>query len=192
MLRPQGTYSLAPPCDSHSASRSSEYVLVAGGTFTSTPPDDSSERRPNVARKVAITVLAALVVVALAACSAEDASLTLVGPESVEQDDFAWFDAKVTGATPILGFVTWYKFVDLDNDNYPDRNEVMETTYSGVDRLGNAHAELWLHPKSYFGDRNLAVPASASVKVRAQIEWSDSTDGSFALTEGHDLIILSD
>lgn len=145
-----------------------------------------------MARKLAIAVLAALVVVALAACSEEDAELTLAGPDSAEQDEFAFFDATVTGATPILGLVWWWAFVDLDNDNSPDTNEIIDATASGVDRLGNASIEFWIRPKSYFGDRNLPVPSSAEVKVRALIEWSDVTYGSFVLTEGHELIILSD
>ena len=145
-----------------------------------------------MARKLAITVLAALVLAALAACSAEDAELTLSGPSEVDRDDIAWFDATLTGATPILGFVWWWTFVDLDNDNYPDTNEVMEYTYSAVDRLGIATKEFWVRPSSYFGDRDLAVPTSATVRVWAQVNWSDSTDGAFLLSEGSNLIILRD
>lgn len=139
-------------------------------------------------RKVAFAVLAGLVV-ALAACSKEDAELILTGPDSVNQGDIAWFDATITGATPILGFVWWTTFVDLDDDNYPDRNEVMEVTYSGIDRLGKATKVFWVQPLSYFGDRDLAVPTSATVKVRALVEVSDLTYGYFILTEGHTMLI---
>ena len=135
------------------------------------------------------TVIAVTTVMVLAACDAEDAELTLEGPDSVKQNDLAWFDATVTGATPILGFVGWWTFVDLDDDNFPDRNEVIEISYSGVDRMGMAHKEFWLHPKSYFGDRKLSVPTSAEVKVRAEVSWSDPTARTFILVEDHTLRI---
>ena len=74
------------------------------------------------------------------ACSAEDVTLELIGPDTTPSNEDAVYIAELWGATPLLGFVYWYPYIDLDNDNWPDANERLYdfVYYSEVDRLGNA------------------------------------------------------
>ena len=138
----------------------------------------------------AVLILAGLAaMLALTACEIGDAELTLTGPDSAERNDFVFFDAEVTGLTPLLAFVYFDSFVDLDNDNYPDENETLQLTYVGADRLGYAYHEFYLVPSSFYEARSLSVPSTIPVKVRAQIHWSDPTDGIEVLTESHNLTI---
>ena len=90
---------------------------------------------------IRIAIVALLVLLAATACSAEDVTLTMAGPETTPSDEAAMYSADIWGATPVLGFVYWYPYVDLDGDGWPDSNERLydKVLYSEVDRLGRVH-----------------------------------------------------
>ncbi len=122
-----------------------------------------------------IAIVALVVLLASVACSAEDVTLELDGDETVPADDRAYYLADLWGGTPVLGYVYWYPYVDLDGDNWPDTNERLYDTpiYTEVDRLGNADILFWINPQDYFGDRDLDVPDEMKVGIRAELYWSD-------------------
>ena len=117
----------------------------------------------------------AVALLATTACNAEDVTLTLSGVETTPSDEAALYVADLWGATPVLGFVYWYPYVDLDGDNWPDTNERLydAAVYSQVDRLGNADIVFWVHPETYFTERDLEVPDEMKVGIRAELYWSD-------------------
>ena len=85
--------------------------------------------------------------------------------------------AELWGATPLLGFVYWYPYIDLDNDNWPDANERLYDTYhSSVDRLGSALDVFWVNPEEFYGERDLEVPDEMEVSIRAELYWSDPVE----------------
>ena len=79
------------------------------------------------------------------------------------------------GGTPVLGYVYWYPYVDLDGDNWPDTNERLydNARYTEVDRLGNADILFGINPQEYFEERDLDVPDEMKVGIRAELYWSD-------------------
>ena len=124
-------------------------------------------------RKLIVIIGLAVAMASTAACSGEDAKLTLHGPESIEADGFGKFTAVMDGATPLLGLVYWYPFVDLDGDEYPDRNEYIGSPpyYSGADRIGRATFEFYLQPGLFYE----TLPDEIDVGVRANLYSSDTT-----------------
>ena len=125
-----------------------------------------------------IAIAALVVLLATVACSAEDVTLTLEGSDTIPSDELAVYTADLWGATPVLGFVYWYPYVDLDGDDWPDTNERLYdgVLYSEVGRLGNADITFWVHPETYFGDRDLDVPDEMKVGIRAELYWSDPVE----------------
>ena len=115
------------------------------------------------------------VLLATTACSAEDVTLELDGDETIPADETAYYLAELWGGTPVLGYVYWYPYVDLDGDNWPDTNERLYdyTVYSDVDRLGNADILFGINPQEYFEERGLDVPDEMKVGIRAELYWSD-------------------
>ena len=115
------------------------------------------------------------VLLATTACSAEDVTLDLNGDETVPADETAYYIADLWGGTPVLGFVYWYPYVDLDGDNWPDTNERLYdgARYTEVDRLGNADILFGINPQEYFEERDLDVPDEMKVGIRAELYWSD-------------------
>ena len=59
-------------------------------------------------RKLIVIIGLAVAMASTAACSGENAKLTLYSPESIEADGFGEFTAIMDGATPLLGLVYWY------------------------------------------------------------------------------------
>ena len=129
-------------------------------------------------RKIGIVVLVVGLLFALTACSAEDVTLKLEGDETIPADETAWYLAELWGGAPVLGFVYWYPYVDLDGDNWPDTNERLYdyTVYSDVDRLGNADLLFSIDPQEYFGERDLDVPDEMKLGIRAELYWSDPVE----------------
>ena len=127
---------------------------------------------------IRIAIVALLALLATTACSAEGVTLTMTGPETTLSDEAALYTADIWGATPVLGFVYWYPYVDLDGDDWPDSNERLydAVIYSEVDRLGNADLLFWVHPERYFGERELDVPDEMKVGIRAELYWSDPVE----------------
>ena len=142
--------------------------------------------------RIAIVALVALL--ATTACSAEDVTLTLSGSETTPSDEAAWYTADLWGATPVLGFVYWYPYVDLDGDDWPDSNERLYDTprYSEVDRLGNADIVFWVHPETYFAERDLDVPDEMEVGIRAELYWSDPVEPRVTRRDSVETTITSD
>ena len=127
-------------------------------------------------RKIGIVgSIVGLLILAATACSEEDVTLDLYGPKTVPTDQVAAYLAELWGGTPILGFVYWYPYVDLDGDNWPDTNERLydAAMYSDVDRLGNADFTFVVDPEKYFAERDLEVPDEMTVGIRAELYWSD-------------------
>ena len=122
-----------------------------------------------------VGLIVGLLILAATACDAEDVTLDLYGPETMSSDQVALYIAELWGATPVLGFVYWIPFVDLDDDNWPDTNERLYdgVRYSEVDRLGNADFSFWVDPETFFGERDLDIPDEMTVGIRAELYWSD-------------------
>ena len=140
--------------------------------------DDNKERYwGERMRKLMVIIGLAVAMASTAACNGEDATLTLYHPESIEADGYGEFLAILDGATPMLGLVYWYPFVDLDGDEYPDRNEYIGSPpyYSGADRIGRATYDFFLQPDSFFEALNLSLPDEIDVGVRANLYSSDTT-----------------
>lgn len=118
---------------------------------------------------------AVVVLLTTTACDAEDVTLDLYGPETMSSDQVALYVAELWGGAPVLGFVYWIPFVDLDDDNWPDTNERLsdQVLYSEVDRLGKADIEFWVDPESYFAERDLDIPDEMTVGIWAELYWSD-------------------
>ena len=129
-------------------------------------------------RRIGIVGLLVGLLLAAIACSAEDVTLELEGDETIPADETAYYLAELWGGTPVLGFVYWYPYVDLDGDNWPDTNERLYdyTVYSDVDRLGNADLLFRIDPQEYFGERGLDVPDEMKVGIRAELYWSDPVE----------------
>ena len=127
-----------------------------------------------------ILIVVFVVLLATTACSAKDVGLELSGPETTPSNEGALYIAELWGATPVLGFVYWYPYVDLDGDDWPDSNERLYggTVYSEVDRLGRANILFWVDPETYFGERDLDVPDVMKVGIRAELYWSDPVEPS--------------
>lgn len=127
-----------------------------------------------------VGLIVGLLVLAATACSGEDVTLDLEGPASVASDEDGYYVAELWGGTPVLGFVYWIPYVDLDGDNWPDTNERLDEDgvlyYSEVDRLGNADFGFWVNPEEFFGDRDLDVPDEMEVGIRAYLYWSDPVE----------------
>ena len=121
------------------------------------------------------------------------ASQDLIGPETTPSDKSAMYLAELWGATPLLGFVYWYPYIDLDDDNWPDANERLYdfTYYSEVDRLGNAADIFWVHPEEFFGERDLEVPDEMKVSIRAELYWSDPVESRVIRSDSIDTTITS-
>ena len=130
-------------------------------------------------RESGIAVLVVgLLILAATACSEEDVTLDLYGPKTMSTDQVGVYTAELWGGTPVLGYVYWYPFVDLDDDNWPDSNERLYDTirYSDVDRLGNADYTFVIDPEKYFAERELDVPDEMTVGIRAELYWSDPVE----------------
>lgn len=139
--------------------------------------------------RIAIAALAVLLLTA--ACSGEDITLTLDGPEETHVDEGAWYFADIEGATPVLSFVNWHAYVDLDDDTWPDANERLGNYHTGVDRLGNASINFWIYPEEFFGERDLELPDEMNVSVRAEVYWSDPVEGRVLRKASIQTIILT-
>ncbi len=127
-------------------------------------------------RRIGIVgLIVGLLVLAATACDAESVELSLVGAETIPTDESASYLATLYGGTPLMGYVYWYPFVDLDDDNWPDTNERLYKyrQYSGIDRLGQAEFFFWIDPEEYFEERDLDVPDKMTVGIRAELYWSD-------------------
>ncbi len=128
-----------------------------------------------MARKMAIVVLAGLMVMALAACDTSDAEITLYGPDSVAKSAPAFYTVVTTGVTPLLAIVTYQPYVDLDGDKKPDWNERLTESpmRAAADRFGVASAQFGFTPKAFFAAHKVSVPSSTTVMVISEIYWND-------------------
>lgn len=125
-------------------------------------------------RRLIIGLIGSAFILAVAACDGT-AAIGMLGPEQVDSDEEVLYVAAIDGATPYLAFADWWWYIDLDGDNWPDRNEILDTDRTEVDRFGTASSHVWFTPEEFFGDN--PVPSKMTVAVRAQVYWSNFDEG---------------
>ena len=137
-------------------------------------------------------VIGIVMLALLAATACDDAVMTLEGPDTVAQDEEAWYDVTITGLTPI-GVVNYYPFIDLNDDELIDENEwiggFMRTEF--VNSEGVSTRTFLLEPDDFFESRELEVPDATTVYVYA--EFYVSPDNIYAIgTVSKDLEITEE
>ncbi|MYB50488.1 MAG: hypothetical protein F4X72_14690 [Dehalococcoidia bacterium] len=141
-------------------------------------------------KRLIIGLLSLAVLLVTAACQGT-ATQSLVGPSTIKTDELSVFSATTKGATPLLGFVQVYWFVDLDNDKWPDTNERFQPVlWKEIDRFGEATTYGYFTPSEFFGDKD--IPESVKMSVRSNLYWSDPTQPYEIVTSSKTVKITSD
>ncbi|MDE2715610.1 MAG: hypothetical protein OXI33_01155 [Chloroflexota bacterium] len=141
-------------------------------------------------KRLIIGLLSATALVAALACEGT-ATQSLAGPSTIKDDELSVFSATTEGATPLLGFVQVYWFIDLDNDKWPDTNErFQEPLWVEIDRFGEATTYGYFTPSDFFGDKD--IPESVKMSVRSYLYWSDPTAPYESVTSSKTVKITAD
>ena len=141
-------------------------------------------------KRFVVGLIGSVLILLAVACDGT-AAIGMVGPDRVDSDEVATYVAAIEGATPLLAFAYWWWFIDLDGDRYPDSNELLtDRIQTEIDRFGQAYTYVQFAPEDFFGEE--PIPTKMTVSVRAQLYWSNLTEGSQTLRDQMEVRVNTD
>ena len=123
-------------------------------------------------KKLFLVATLALLAVISAGCDAENLSLDITGPDAMKKTTGAVYAGTVTGATPIVGIVEYWWYLDDNDDEFPQAAEILKYYELDADLDGiSTYYFKWIPDSSIATELPKDVVLSLYVRV-----WSPGTN----------------